>query len=175
MAIQGGEKPVLLVPVTLSRPGSVSWKFSVFDVQRVAIPELDFAISATSHKISVVEVKAKNITDVSLDDGFDRFTSGEAPDHDIAVSVSSDNHIVGRGGIELYGYDTSSMSTKGRVQRTLSSKIPNPSSPVGRSRHQVVALKRHCINHMRVAILRVVWMRQLKRSVSIEVPMCAGL
>ena len=94
---------------------------------------------------------------MSFGDGLDCFACGVSPDHYVAAVVSSDYHIVS--GIRMHRYHTSSMSNKGRVQRTLSLKIPNSSSLVGRNGHQAVALKMDTVNYAGVAILKMARMR----------------
>jgi hypothetical protein len=96
---------------------------------------------------------------MSLSDELDHFTSGEPPDYDIAISVSSDDYIVMCSGIKLHRCDTSSMANKGRLQRALSSEIPNSSSVVGRNRYQAIALETDSKNYIGVAVILVVRMR----------------
>jgi hypothetical protein len=125
----------------------------------VAVPELDFPISPTSHEVFLIKMKAKNRFVMSLGDGLDRFASGEPPDYDFPIAISSYDHIGVCGGIELHRYDASSVSNKGRVQKTLGPKIPNPGRLVSRDCYQVVALEMDSIDCIGVTIFEVVRMR----------------
>lgn len=154
VALKNGEETVLRIPVSFGRHDSNCGNVGIVEIQGVAVPELYFSIFAASHEISSIKVYGKNVFMVSFGDGFDRFASGESPDHDISSGVSGDDHVVGS--VRLHRYDTSGMSNKGRVQKTLGSEIPNPSSPVCGNRYQAVALEMDPVDYIGMALFRVV-------------------
>ena len=154
VALKNGEETVLRIPVSFARHDSKCGNVGVVDIQGVAVPELYFSIFAASHEISLIKVYGKSVFMMSFGDGFDRFASGESPDHGIAIGVSGDDHVVGS--VRLHRCDTSGMSNKGRVKKTLSSEIPNPSSLVGRNRYQMVALEMNPVDYVGMALFRVV-------------------